>query len=101
MQIAPSIYSAYNVCHRQAWLLSRQITADQDNEYLDIGRLISEESYAREKREIYIPDLNAKIDMVSKKNGHYFIAEVKKSSATFSFGIEQLKYYMYLMRKKM
>lgn len=98
--IPPSIYNAFNICSRQAWLLSRQLTADQENTYLDIGRLISEESFSREKKEIYIPDLAAKIDYVKNKDGQFFVAEIKKSSATMQSGIEQLKYYLYLLEKK-
>lgn len=100
MNIAPSIYNAFNICPRQAWLLSRQLTADQQNTYLDIGRLISEESFSREKKEIYIPDLAAKIDYVKKRDGEFFVAEVKKSSGTMQSGIMQLKYYLYLLDKK-
>jgi CRISPR-associated exonuclease Cas4 len=100
LNIAPSIYNAFNICPRQAWLLSRQLTADQQNTYLDIGRLISEESFSREKKEIYIPDLAAKIDYVKKRDGEFFVAEVKKSSATMQSGIMQLKYYLYLLDKK-
>ncbi len=100
MNIAPSIYNAFNICPRQAWLLSRQLTADQQNTYLDIGRLINGEFFSREKKEIYIPDLAAKIDYVKKRDGEFFVAEVKKSSATMQSGIVQLKYYLYLLDKK-
>lgn len=100
MNIAPSIYNASNICPRQAWLMSRQLTADQQNTYLDIGRFISEDSFTREKKEIYIPDLAAKIDYVKSKDGQFFVAEVKKSSATMESGIEQLKYYLFLLHKK-
>jgi CRISPR-associated exonuclease Cas4 len=74
--------------------------ADQSNSYLDIGRFISEETFSRERKEIYIPDLSAKFDMLTKRNGQFFVAEIKKSSATMKSGIEQLKYYMYLLRTK-
>lgn len=80
--------------------MSRQLTADQENTYLDIGRLISGESFSREKKEIYIPDLAAKIDYVKNKDGQFFVAEIKKSSATLESGMEQLKYYLYLLEKK-
>ena len=100
IKISGSLLQAYEICPRQAWLMSRQITADQQNTYLDIGRLISQESFAREKKEIYIPDLAAKIDYIKKKDGEFFVAEVKKSSATMESGIEQLKYYLFLLEKK-
>lgn len=100
MTIPPSIFNAYNLCPRQAWLMSRNLTADQQNTYLDIGRLISRESFKREKKEIYLADISAKIDMISKYNNQIFVAEIKKSSATMESGILQLKYYLYLLHKK-
>jgi len=100
MVFAPSVYNAFLICKREAWLMLRQMIADQENSYLDIGRLISEETFSREKKEIYIPDLSAKFDMITKRNGQYFVAEIKKSSASMKSGIEQLKYYMYLLRAK-
>lgn len=99
-KIAPSIFNAYNICPRQAWLMSRQMTADQENSFIDIGRLIDETSFEREKKKIYLADIGAMIDMVTKKDGTYFIAEIKKSSKTLNTGIFQLKYYLFLLRKK-
>ena len=78
MRIPPSIFNAYNICKRQAWLMSRQMTADQENTFLNIGKLIDETTYQREKKKIYIADISAQIDMVTIKNGEVFIAEIKK-----------------------
>jgi CRISPR-associated exonuclease Cas4 len=100
MSVKPSIYNAYNICPREAWLMSRQITADQSNTFLDIGRMISEKSFSRSTKEIYFPDINAKIDMVMKKNGAFFVCEIKKSSKTLNSGILQLKYYLFLLAQK-
>jgi len=98
--ISPSIFNAFNICPRQAWLMSRNLTADQKNSYIEIGRLIDENSFSKEKKHIYIADLHAVVDMVQKKDGKYFIAEIKKSSRTLKSGILQLKYYLYLLNKK-
>ena len=100
MTVSPSVYNAFLICRRQAWLMQHQMNADQSNTYLDIGRLISEETFERENKEIYIPELGAKLDLITKKDGEYFIAEVKKSSATLDSGINQLKYYLFLLKKK-
>ncbi len=99
-KIQPSIFNAFNICPRQAWLMSRQLTADQENSYIDIGRLIDETSFEKEKKKIYLADISAMIDMVTKKDGQYFIAEIKKSSATLKSGIFQLLYYLFLLKKK-
>lgn len=100
MVVPPSVYNAFLICRRQAWLMQRHMNADQSNTYLDIGRLISEETFERENKEIYIPDLGAKLDLVTKRDGEYFIGEVKKSSATLDSGINQLKYYLFLLKNK-
>jgi len=100
MKIPPSIFNAYNICPRQAWLMSRQMTADQENTFLNIGKLIDETTYQREKKKIYIADISAQIDMVSTKNGQVFIAEIKKSSKRIDNAKFQLKYYLYLLKKK-
>lgn len=99
-QISPSLFNAYNICPRQAWLMSRQLTADQDNMYLGIGRLIEEFTFEREKKRIYLADIGAMLDIVLKKNGHLVVAEIKKSSKTMKSGLLQLKYYLYLLKKK-
>jgi len=99
-KIYPSLFNAYNICPRQAWLMSRQMTADQDNEFLDMGRLIDETTFEREKKKIYIADIGAIIDMVIKKDGSFMIAEIKKSSKTLKTGIVQLKYYLFLLKQK-
>lgn len=80
--------------------MSRQLTADQENSYIDIGRLIDETSFEKEKKKIYLADIGAMIDMVTKKDGQYFIAEIKKSSNTLKSGIFQLQYYLFLLKKK-
>jgi CRISPR-associated exonuclease Cas4 len=100
MKIPPSIFNAFNICQRQAWLMSRNLTADQQSLFLEIGRLINETSFEREKREIYLADIHAKIDMITRKNGSLFICEIKKSSKTLETGIFQLKYYLYLLKQK-
>jgi len=98
--LPPSIFNAYNICKRQAWLMIRQLNADQDNTFLNIGKLIDETSFKREKKKVYIADISAQIDMITKKNGTLFIAEIKKSSKTLKSGEFQLKYYLYLLQQK-
>ena len=98
--IPPSIFNAYHICPRQALLMYRQLTADQQNTFLDIGRLIDETTYEREKKKIYLADISAMVDMVTKKDGKFFIAEIKKSSKRLDNAVLQLKYYLFLLRKK-
>ncbi len=99
-KIAPSIYNAYNICPRQAWLMSRQLSANQNDSFLEIGRLIDETTFKREKKKIYLAEFAAEIDFITLKNGSLFVAEIKKSSRTMASGVKQLKYYLYLLSKK-
>lgn len=98
MKITGSLIQAYIICPRQAWLLSRQITGDQYNEFLAIGRFYSEESYKREKKEIMV-DGN-KIDVIKEENGTLTIIETKKSSKMINASKMQLLNYLYSFYKK-
>ncbi|RDI90472.1 CRISPR-associated protein Cas4 [Thermosipho africanus Ob7] len=93
--ITGSLIQAYFVCKRQAWLLSRQLIGDQDSDFLAIGRLISQESYSSDKKEITID--GGKVDIVKLENGEIKLVEVKKSSRMIKSAKFQLLYYMWKM----
>jgi len=92
MNVTGSLIQAYMVCPRQAWLLSRQLTGNQYNDFLAIGRLISEESYKREKREVQIE--GGKIDFIKNDKGELILVEVKKSSKHLEASKMQLLFYL-------
>ncbi|MFW0884772.1 CRISPR-associated protein Cas4 [Candidatus Acidulodesulfobacterium sp. H_13] len=100
MKVNGSLIQAYNICPRQAWLMSRQMSSNQNNSFLEIGRLIDQTTFKREKKKIYLAEFAAEIDFITLKNGNLFVAEIKKSSRTMASGIKQLKYYLYLLNKK-
>lgn len=100
ISLPPSIYNAYFICQRQAWLMFRQLTADQHHSNIEIGRHIDDTSYEREKKKIYLADISAMVDMITKRGDEYFVAEIKKSSKRLDNAIIQLKYYLYLLRSK-
>lgn len=93
-----SLLQAYSICPRQAWLMSRNLIGNQDNDFLKIGRLISEESYRDSLKEVEYK--SNKIDMVKHKNGKTVFIEVKKSSHALESAIFQLKFYMYKLKNK-
>lgn len=98
MKISGSIIQSYIICPRQTWLMSRNISGDQYNEFLAIGRLISEESYQRNKKEINIG--SNKIDFIRKENDSLIIAETKKSSKMLKATEAQLLFYLYSYKNK-
>ncbi|HED05343.1 MAG TPA: Dna2/Cas4 domain-containing protein [Ignavibacteria bacterium] len=100
MKITGSLIQAYTIFSRQAWLMSRQMSANQNDSFLEIGRLINKTTFRHEKKKIYLAEFAAEIDFITLKNGCLFAAEIKKSSRTMASSIKQLKYYLYLFSKK-
>jgi CRISPR-associated exonuclease Cas4 len=84
----------YYVCQRKLWLFSHQINMEHTSELVELGKLIHEESYKREKKEIQIGSI--KIDFIGS-NG--VIHEVKKTPSVEKAHIWQLKYYLYYLAK--
>ena len=87
----------YYICAREVWLISRQIDSYQDNPFLEIGRFLQEDSYAREKKSIRLE--NIELDVVRKKDGRLIIGEVKKSSRFLQSATMQLAFYLERLEK--
>jgi CRISPR-associated exonuclease Cas4 len=98
-KITGSVVYAFMVCKRQAWLMSRNISGDQENEFLEIGRFISEKSYERNKKEINFTD--NKIDFIRNENSTLIIAETKKSSKKLDATETQLLFYLYSYKNEL
>jgi len=77
--------------------MSRQLTPWQDNPFIEIGRLISEESYKRDKKEIHIE--NIVIDLLKTEGEDVIIGEVKKSSRFEKSAKMQLAYYLLRLKQ--
>ncbi|MEM0134371.1 MAG: CRISPR-associated protein Cas4 [Thermoplasmatales archaeon] len=86
------------VCKREVWLMSRQLTPDENYESVVQGRTIHEQHYTRGKKELSIE--NSKIDMMQRKDGSILVTEIKKSSRFIEPSILQLKYYLSLFHEK-
>ncbi len=84
----------YFVCKRKLWLFTNDIRFENENEYVQLGRLIDENSYKRNKKQIEIGKI--KIDFIDN-NG--VIHEVKKSNKIENAHIYQLKYYILTLKK--
>ena len=86
----------YFICKRKLWYFCHQITMEDGNENVQLGKLLDENSYARDDTHINIDDaLN--IDFIREKKE---LHEVKKSKAIEEAGIWQLKYYLYYLKKR-
>jgi CRISPR-associated exonuclease Cas4 len=87
----------YCICPREAWLMARQITPDEDDPNIVIGRFLHEQRYAREKKEILLDA--GKMDVVKLTDEGVVVREVKKSSRYLESSRMQLLYYLKLMRE--
>jgi len=86
----------YFVCRRKLWLFSHNLEMESNSDLVLLGKLVHEESYAREKKEIDIGG-GIKLDFFEKKNG--IIHEIKKSDRVEEAHIWQLLYYLYHLKK--
>lgn len=85
MNITGTHINYYFHCHRQLWLFGRNIQMEQENVNVQIGKLVSEESYSREKHEWafshqtgHLEDVlaNIKVDFIDYRTG--IVHEIKK-----------------------
>jgi CRISPR-associated exonuclease Cas4 len=88
----------YFICPREVWLMAHEINASQDNVFLELGRLLSEESYSRERKEIEIG--NMKIDLLKRDGKKLVVGEVKKSSRFLKSATMQLAFYLYRLKQQ-
>lgn len=88
----------YYICKREVWLIAHALEPDQNNELLEIGRIIQENTYKRARKEISIG--NIKVDMLGKSNGKIIIGEVKKSSRYKQSAKMQLAFYLLELEKR-
>lgn len=87
----------YYICKREVWLMAHQLVADQDNENMRIGKIIGENSYKRDKKELDLG--NAKLDLIRTENGELVVGEVKKSSRFTDSATKQLLFYLLQLRE--
>jgi CRISPR-associated exonuclease Cas4 len=77
--------------------MSREIVPDQDHPYIEIGRIVDEESYDRDKKKINLGDIV--LDIVRGKDEEIVIGEVKKSSKAIDSATLQLAFYLYKLKE--
>ena len=96
MNITGIMVYYYFICKKKLWYFINQINMEQNSELVSIGKILDEESYRKEKKQILI-DNTINIDFI--KNGAV-LHEVKKTKSIEEAGIWQIKYYMYYLEKK-
>ena len=86
----------YFICERKLWYFINEISMEQNNELVSIGKILDETTYVREKKNIMI-DNTINIDFI--KDGA-ILHEVKKTKSIEEAGIWQVKYYMYYLENR-
>ena len=97
MLISGTLVWYYYICPRQVWLMSRELTPDQEDPFLEIGRLISETAYKDDRKEVRIE--NIVIDLLRRDDEDVVIGEVKKSSRYELSAKMQLAYYLLRLKR--
>ena len=59
--ITGNLINAYYICQRKLWLFAHEINPSLENPYLEIGSLIGEETYKRDKKEILFGNIKIEI----------------------------------------
>lgn len=83
----------YFIDPRRLWYFAHGITMEQESDAVEIGKIITEETYKRQTKEIQIGRI--KIDFFKK---NLEIHEVKKSSKFKDASKWQLIYYLYVLK---
>jgi len=87
----------YIVCKRKLWLFSHQIGFEKYSDYVELGKLIDQESFKKETHK-GVDFGDVKIDFIKVKDA-VIVHEVKKSRKLEPAHIWQVKYYIYRLRK--
>lgn len=85
----------YTTCKREAWLYSRKISANQEDDNIAMGKALAE---IKEEQLHQFPFSNLKFDKVGKERGHYLVTEYKKSMSNPEGAKMQLLFYMWQLK---
>ncbi|MEM3372644.1 MAG: CRISPR-associated protein Cas4 [Candidatus Anstonellales archaeon] len=97
MKISGTLLNYLKICETKLWYFSHQLNMEHNSDLVEIGRILHQKAYLREKKEIQIED--SKFDFIRTTNG-IEIHEIKKSKKLNQAHILQVKYYLYILKKK-
>lgn len=76
--------------------MSRELIPDQDNSFLELGRILEKYSYEGEEKGFNVGIM--RLDLIRNIHGNIVIGEIKKSSRYEKPAIMQLAFYLYEMK---
>lgn len=85
------------ICQRKLWFYQNHLEMEHTSEHVDLGQLLHDESYPREKCREWDIDNLVKIDFVDKQG---ILHDIKSGPAMETAHIMQLCYYLYLLKQK-
>lgn len=100
MGVTGALVSYYFICRRKVWLHAKGLDLENvtDNAHVIKGKILHETRYPRERQRDLLID-NIKIDFLRYGN-EIVVHEVKKSRKFEEAHLWQLKYYIFVLRRK-
>jgi len=92
LHVSGTLVWYYYICPREVWLIGHQLTPEQDDTNISLGRFIQDYSYPRERKELAVG--SSKMDVFKVGNGELIIGEVKKTSKYRQSARMQLAFYL-------
>lgn len=93
IEVTGTLILSYSNCKREAWLMAHRMIPEQDNIFLELGKLIHDTSYeSKGERDVQIH--NMRLDIVQEKDHKTIVGEIKKSSHSLKGAKDQLLYYL-------
>jgi len=77
--------------------MAHELNPNQEDPFLEIGRLFHQDTYRRERKEINVG--NMKIDLIKRRDGETVVGEVKKSSRFERSATMQIAFYLYRLKQ--
>ncbi|UGV41622.1 CRISPR-associated protein Cas4 [Methanococcoides orientis] len=89
----------YHICHTKLWLFSHNIVLEREDENVNIGKLLHEDRYSKNKKDITI-DNTISIDFVKKRNDIIELHDIKKTKKMEDAHLRQMLYYIYYLKQR-
>jgi CRISPR-associated exonuclease, Cas4 family len=99
MKITGVRINYYHICHTKLWLFSHNIALEHEHENVNIGKLLHEERYSKNKKDVTI-DNTLSIDFMKQRNGVMELHEIKKTKKMEEAHLRQMLYYLYYLKKR-
>ncbi|MDO4925904.1 MAG: CRISPR-associated protein Cas4 [Turicibacter sp.] len=94
-QITGTLFSYSYLCWKKTWYFAKGIQMESFSQEVKIGKLIDEQTYREEDKHLMI-DNYVNLDFYKD----HIVHEIKKSGAEKEIAIQQIKYYLYILKNK-